>query len=184
MYDPSEDSFLLKKCLERFLKGKKLDLCVDMGAGSGIQGLAVAPFAKRILCVDVNPEVVLFLNDLFKDNFKFSIIESDLFLSVPEKFKGKVDLIAFNPPYLPREACEVDDLELTSGVEGVDLTLRFLSDCVYFLKPEGRLFFVASSLANISLIESKLVELDFKFKISGKEHIFFEDILVYEAWRI
>jgi HemK-related putative methylase len=184
MYEPQEDSLMLNRVLKNFLSDKKLDLCIDMGCGSGIQGLLMSSFSKKVLFVDINFDAISYVSDLVKHKKNCFVIKSDLFSNVSSKFKGMVDLIAFNPPYLPRESLEVDDLELTSGIEGVDLTLRFLCDCVSFLKPSGRLFFVASSLANISLIESKLVELNFKFDICAKEHIFFEDIIIFEAWRI
>lgn len=184
MYEPQEDSLMLSSVLKNFLSGKKLDLCIDMGCGSGIQGLLMSSFSKMVLFVDVNLDAVSYVSDLIKGKKNCLVVESNLFSNVDSNFKGRADLIAFNPPYLPRESDESDDLELTSGESGVDLTLKFLEDCVFFLKPSGKVFFVASSLSNIDLLESKLSELKFKFRVCAREHIFFEDIFVYEAWRI
>lgn len=180
MYEPEEDSFLLRDCVLDFLSGKSLNSCLDMGCGSGIQGFAMADFSDRVVFVDINSDSVNYVKSLIKDDGKFSVFVSDLFSNIPSG--SLFDLVVFNPPYLPRESGEVDDLDLTSGVSGLDTTLRFLKDCKHFLALNGRVFFVASSLSNLSLLDSFLEKEGYFFRVVKKKHLFFEDIIIYEAW--
>lgn len=180
MYESEEDSFLLRDCVVDFLSDKSLNSCLDMGCGSGIQGLAMVDFSKSVVCVDINPDSVSYVKSLVKNNDKFSVFVSDLFSSISKDFL--FDLIVFNPPYLPKEVDEVDDLELTSGVSGLETTLRFLKDSKSFLARDGRVFFVASSLSSPSFLNSFLEKEGYSFRVVKKKHFFFEDILIYEAW--
>ena len=90
IYEPSEDSYLLAKYVDKFSKGKVLDL----GTGSGIQAETALKHTKEVLATDISKEAVKFVK---KKGIKARI--SDLFSNINEKF----DLIIFNPPYLPRE---------------------------------------------------------------------------------
>ena len=85
IYEPAEDSELLKKYVSKYSKDKHF---LDMGAGSGIQGKAAAKAgAKSVLAVDIDSTVVNFLK-----KEKVEVVKSDLF----ENMNGKFDLIAFN----------------------------------------------------------------------------------------
>jgi release factor glutamine methyltransferase len=142
------------------------------------------PFCKKVLFVDINSESVDCVSNLIKDKCedKCFVVESDLFSGVPAKFKGGDDVIVFNPPYLPREKSEVDDVELTSGVSGIDVTSKFICSSKPFLKKNGRLFFVVSSLSDVSSLNSLLKREGFSFDVAKSDHFFFEDIMIYEAW--
>ena len=96
IYDPQEDSFLLAKYVDKFSKGKVLDL----GTGSGIQSEIALRHTKDVLAVDIDKESINFVK---KKKIKSEY--SNLFSNVNEKF----DLIIFNPPYLPEE--ELEDKE-------------------------------------------------------------------------
>lgn len=187
MYEPEDDSLMLSDVLKCFFeknKSEKFDLCIDMGCGTGIQGFVMEPFCSNVLFVDINQESVDYVSNLVKGKFddKCLVVKSDLFESVPDKFKGQVDVIVFNPPYLPREEHEVDDVELTGGVSGVDVTSKFIVESKSFLKKSGRLFFVVSSLSDVSFLNSLLKREGFSFDVVKSDHFFFEDIMVYEAW--
>ena len=181
MYEPQEDSFLLRDVVVDFLSENPVSHGLDMGTGSGILGLAMKPFCDLVVCVDVNQDVVSFVSDLVKDKPGFLVVESDLFSNLGS-FKKKFDVIVFNPPYLPREEFEVDDLELTSGESGLDITFRFVSDSRAFLKKSGKLFFVVSSLVDVNSLNDFLFGNGFGFRVVKKESFFFEEIMVYEAW--
>jgi len=98
VYPPSEDSFLLAEAIE----AEKGCSVLDMGTGSGIQGINAALLgAKTIVCTDLNKEALKNAEENAKSlglkGFEFR--QGNLF----EAAKGeKFDLIIFNPPYVPR----------------------------------------------------------------------------------
>ena len=56
IYKPREDSYLLKKYVEKYSKGKKV---IDIGAGSGIQAeTALKMGAKKVIASDIDKEAV------------------------------------------------------------------------------------------------------------------------------
>src|SRR3989344_4864863 len=103
IYEPREDSFLLAKYVEKYAKGKILDI----GTGSGIQAAAARKHSDDVTAVDIDEEAVEFAKSKGINAFK-----SDLF----ENVEGKYDLIIFNPPYLPEE--ENEDYEISRQVSG------------------------------------------------------------------
>jgi len=54
VYEPKEDSQLLADNLQV----KNGDIVLDMGCGSGIQGITASLKAKKVLSVDINPAAV------------------------------------------------------------------------------------------------------------------------------
>ncbi len=164
IYEPAEDSYLLQKFVKKLVRGKVL----DMGTGSGIQGLAALNNTKDVLSVDVNPEAV----ELCKSK-GLNCIESDLF----ENVKGKFDWIVFNPPYLPEDEREPLDSRLatTGGKKGDELLKRFLLDANNYLLPQGKILVLISSLTGKP---SELFK-GFKWKLLGSEKCFMEVLEVY-----
>lgn len=185
MYEPAEDSFLLKEAIIEFCKNKKeinsksskLNFALDMGTGSGILAQELANHFEKVIAVDINEETIKQIKEENKLNKKIILIQSDLFENVP---KQKFDLITFNPPYLPNEdGEEYEDEELTSGISGLNTTIEFLKQAKEFLNENGMILFIASSLAKINVLESEMKKLNYEFKQIKKQHIFFEDIIVY-----
>ena len=171
IYEPGEDSYLAQKYVSKY---SNVELVLDMGTGTGIQAITAAKNAKNVIAVDINPEAITqskLQADIDKiKNIKF--IVSDLFEKVP---KVKFDLIIFNPPYLPKHK-HVDDVALVSGKRGVDTTIRFLDSVNNFLKTNGKILLITSSLASHSLLNQGFKKNLLKKKELEKKHIFFEDI--------
>ncbi len=193
MYEPQEDSYLLRDVVLNYCKDKKkgkdtkndVKFFLDMGSGSGIQGFSVADLVSHVVMVDVDKEVVKYLKDeVVRKGMadKIDVFFSDLFDAVPNRFKGKFDLAVFNPPYLPKGDDDSDDRELYGGEDGIIVTKKFLEKVRFFLSEQGVVFFVASSHAKLDKLEDFMQENGFKFEVVAKEHIFFEDILIYKAF--
>lgn len=166
IYEPAEDSFLLQKYVKKYAKDKVL----DMGTGSGIQALASLEKTKDVLAVDINPSAV---GQLKKKGIKAKV--SDLFSNV----KGKFDLIIFNPPYLPEDKREPRDssISTTGGKKGYETIEKFLKQAKKFLKKDGKILLVFSSLTgNIEKLFSKY---SYGFKKLEEKKLFFEKIYVY-----
>ncbi|WP_324735167.1 HemK2/MTQ2 family protein methyltransferase [Thermococcus sp. SY098] len=178
VYEPAEDTFLLAENL----KIREGDIALDMGTGTGIIALLMAKKAKFVLGVDINPIAV----ELAKENAKINEIKnvefrvSDLF----ENVEGKFDIITFNSPYLPGEAEELKepiDLALIGGMRGKEVLDRFISQVKDYLKPNGIVQIVQSSITGVEDTIEKLTKLGFKVEITAKERYFFEEILVITA---
>lgn len=168
IYEPNDDSYLLAKYVDKFAKGKVLDL----GTGSGIQAEIALKHTKDVLAVDISKEAVEFVK---KKGIKAKV--SDLFSSINEKF----DLIIFNPPYLPKEKLEDNESKLitTGGKKGHEILERFFSKADNYLNKNGKILIVFSSLTKKRKIDKIIRKNNFKFELLEKEKIFFEELYCY-----
>lgn len=74
------------------------DRVLDMGTGSGINGIVAASRSHNVLAVDVNPAAVACATDNARRNGvadRVTVLESDLFRNA----SGRFDLIIFDPPF-------------------------------------------------------------------------------------
>lgn len=173
IYSPEEDSYLLSSSLEKIIpKIKKYEKLkyLEIGVGSGIQLKTLNSLGikkENLFGVDINKIAV---KQLIK--MGFNCIESNLFSNV----KGKYDIILFNPPYLPQDDFEPHDSRIatTGGKNGSEIINLFLSESKKYLKNEGRIFLLTSSL-------TKGIKWNgFNKKLIGKKKIFFEELRVWE----
>lgn len=173
VYEPGEDSLLLKEAiLKENLSGKK---CLDLGCGSGIQGLAMNNAgSKNIFCADINYKALLVSQKnlvSIKEYVRF--IESNLFSS----FKDDVfDFIAFNPPYVPSDEIKWKDLD--GGENGTKIINEFLSQFLGHLSSKGVCLLLISSLNNKEEIISRLKEMGLFVEIISNKKLFFEELFV------
>lgn len=168
VYRPREDSYLLARHVQEFVRGEVL----DMGTGSGIQAVEAAekPDVSRVVAVDVNPVAVESAKRLAESRGvagKMMFVASDLF----ENVEGTYDWIVFNPPYLPGE-CGADDASWAGGETGGETIRRFLREAQGHLKKSGSILMVYSS-------HTGLTEADFggyKVEKLGEMRLFFETL--------
>lgn len=172
MYEPSDDSYFFEKYINSL--HEKYDLALDMGTGSGILAKALLKKSKKVLVVDVQQEVI------DKLNIKAEKHQSNLFFNIPKTYHKKIDLIVFNPPYLPLGEDEFD-VEVHGGILGVETTIKFLSQAKKYLKKNGKILFIASNNANLEFLNLKLLEFNYKYEIKDELKLFFEKLYIYEA---
>ncbi|AQZ12143.1 MTQ2 (YDR140W) [Zygosaccharomyces parabailii] len=161
VYEPSEDSFLLLDCFEQdqnFLKRKFQDQFVivcELGPGSGILTtfLMQNKIPKRentlYLALDISPWALeATLDAQERNNCQESILEviqNDLTGSLRN---GTIDLLIFNPPYVPAERVPERpsgkdernqwlDLALLGGEDGMIVTQKVLNQLDNILSPRG-----------------------------------------------
>ena len=171
LYEPREDSRLLAKYAKKYAKG----LVLDIGTGSGIQALEAAKKknVKKVVAVDIQKDVVDYCKEKIK-NKKIKFMQSDLFSGV----KGRFDTIIFNPPSLPEDV-RLKDLTVDGGKKGYEVIERFLNEVSDYLKPNGMVLIIFSSLTKKEKVDEFIETSLLKSKILEKKHIFFEDLYVY-----
>ncbi len=172
-YEPMEDSTLLESYVRQYAKGSVL----DMGTGSGIQATTAAHSNKvvSILATDIQKSTIDYCKKCIK-NRKITFKVSDLFENIPDK---KFDTIIFNPPYLPQDL-KIKDLTLDGGKKGYEVIERFLNNANNFLKLDGIILIVFSSLTKKEKIDEFIKNNLLEFELLEKQHYFFEDLYVYK----
>lgn len=174
IYEPREDTFLILKEVRRYAKGTVL----DMGTGSGILAIAASKKAKQVIGVDINKKVLDYARKKSAniDNIKF--IYSDLFKNLK---KQKFDLIIFNPPYLPEEKKEPKWLktQITGGKKGYEILDSFFEKASSYLKPNGKILVLFSTLTGIDKVHEILENYAFNYQKLAEETFDFETLFVY-----
>ena len=140
IYMPAEDTYLLRDAaLSEVLPD---DFVLEIGTGSGEIAAAVSKIAKQTLACEINPHAASYAHEINR----VEVVRCDLFSAV----SGRFDLILFNAPYLPTAPEErIDDwLEyaLDGGISGCDTVFRFLREAPAYLKENGRILLLISSL--------------------------------------
>lgn len=165
VYQPGEDSLLIKEYLEELnLEGKKV---LEIGTGSGILALTAAEQGAEVTAVDINTEALERAREEAEErDLDIDFVESDLFGNVESSF----DLIIFNPPYLPREEEDLGDEEIWSGgKKGIEVSRKFISRVDSYLGDEGEALLLLSSKAEYE----ELVE-EYSLEIVEEEKLWFE----------
>ncbi|KAK8833328.1 hypothetical protein WA577_007859 [Blastocystis sp. JDR] len=117
IYEPDQDSFLFLDSLEKeFETIQHIDpyMIVEIGPGSGI----ISTFLTRIvnaqhptctLAIDINEDACRVTKETYKENHIAygEAIHGNLLQGTLERLRNKVDVLLFNPPYVPTESNEV-----------------------------------------------------------------------------
>lgn len=184
VYKPSDDTFLLLKNL----KVNRGDVVLEIGCGCGIITLKAAKKAKKVVATDLNPFAVKITRENVKLNrltCKVEVRQGDLFN--PIRKNEKFNLIVFNPPYLPTS--KKDKVEgwigkaWDGGSTGRKIIDRFLAEAKTFLKKDGRILMVQSTLSNVKKTIKKLCKEGFSVKVLEKKDFDFETLICFEAFK-
>ena len=162
-------------------KDLKKSKILDIGTGSGIQAIAAAKNkrVKKVLAIDIQKEIIEQCKKNIKSK-KISFVTSDLFQIF--KKNEKFDTIIFNPPYLPSEI-KVKDLTIEGGKKGYEVLERFLNQVNNYLKINGIVLIVFSSLTKKEKIDEIVKNNLLEFEELEKKHIFFEDLHIYKIMK-
>lgn len=182
VYEPAEDSFLFAENLEV----KEGDFVLDMGTGCGILGVIAAEKASAVVAVDINPYAVRCAKENAEQNkaiSKMLFIQGDLFS--PFNFNVKFDLILFNAPYLPTEPNEGAswaELAWAGGCGGREVIDRFIRAAPKYVKRDGRIFLMQSTLTNVKKTIEGFAKEGLKTSILARRSLpFFEALVLVKA---
>jgi release factor glutamine methyltransferase len=184
VYFPSEDSWLLEECIKK--EDLSESVCLDLGCGSGVQGLAMLKQgARKVIFADLNSCAL----KIAKENLKKIKTQnpghtlghawfkkSNLFSALG---KQKFDFVAFNPPYVPSESGQAMKwVDLDGGENGVEVINEFICAVGKHLNKNGVVLLLVSSLNNPKKIMADLKKQGFNVKVVGRKKLFFEELIV------
>lgn len=146
-YEPAEDSRLLAQTVVDDLTGTPL--VVDVGTGSGFVGATIQEeTSARVIGTDLNPHACRRAQER-----GLAVVRADLIHSFRE---GMVDVVVFNPPYLPVDPeTEWDDwfeVALSGGESGRVVIEAFLDDVGRVLTPHGRVYLLVSTFTGMDRV--------------------------------
>ena len=176
VYEPLEDSYLMADALEAEMKRRTFKSILDMGTGCGFLAI-IAKFlspASAVVAVDKSYEAIEIAQENARRNgMDIDFEVSDLFQFVT----GKYDLIIFNPPYL--RPIKEDVKAKNSGMwADTGVIQRFLISARRYLKPDGIILLLLSSLSDPAILEA--ARKHWKIRMLAKKDLDFEQIFVFE----
>jgi release factor glutamine methyltransferase len=178
MYAPSDDTFLLADCIRQYKGSRALEIGVGSGlllntleknfvyvAGSDID-LQALQHCKQQTSTSSSANVLLVCCDA---GSAFGI--------------GKFDLIVSNPPYLPNDNDDdnnILDPTVHGGPTGIEATIHFINSALPLLAGDGKILIVISSFANSSALDKVVLENSMHKKVVKEKRLFYETLYIVE----
>lgn len=170
VFIPTQTTKYLFDEIKKKISKRKNIILSDMGCGNGVIGISLYKKLKNIKHLyfsDISKEAIINCKKNLKLNkIKFTnatFLVSDVF----EKFNNeKFDVIINDISGISEDVAKISPwfkkVPCSSGINGTDLTINFLSNYKYYLKKNGIVFFPIISLCN----EKKIFNFLRKFKIN------------------
>ncbi|MBQ8733905.1 MAG: peptide chain release factor N(5)-glutamine methyltransferase [Anaerotignum sp.] len=150
---PRGDTEVLVETILEKQQSEPIKSILDIGTGSGCIPVSLGHYGKfeKIMAVDISPKALGYATKNAAENrVSIDFYESDLFTNIPSEWKGRLDAIVSNPPYIPKKdiaelMTEVKDFEpmnaLDGGEDGLDFYRAIVEQGREWLKDGGWLFF-------------------------------------------
>jgi release factor glutamine methyltransferase len=124
VYEPSDDTFLMLDALYNEFGGENAERLssirnvVEIGSGTGVSTVFLGLMLQEtdnsdatLYATDINKEAIRVTCDTAKENNlvlkSLEAIQCDLATPLLQKLRNKVDVLIFNPPYVPTPEAEV-----------------------------------------------------------------------------
>ncbi|KAH9836501.1 S-adenosyl-L-methionine-dependent methyltransferase [Rhodofomes roseus] len=174
VYEPAEDTFILLDALEQDAESLRLSLprvCLEIGSGSGcvssFVGSILGPSSALYVATDINPHACHCTKLTGRQN-KTPIEPLNASLATPlmQRLKHAVDILIFNPPYVPTYDDEADGAQQgadiqgawAGGKDGMQVTDVLLDQVENLLSPIGRFYLVAVKQNDVPAIRRRLLD--------------------------
>ncbi|CAH0478526.1 unnamed protein product [Peronospora belbahrii] len=157
VYEPAEDTFLFVDALQAELPQLvALDptICVEIGCGSGAVFVYLATQLQQLgvqsmfLATDINRLATSVAQQTAMNNGAqtFDLVRTDLLQCYEHRIQGLVDVLLFNPPYVPTPSKEVGSMGIEAawagGRHGRQVINRLLPKLKNLLSPQGIFYMV------------------------------------------
>ena len=145
--EPWDYNILSKTVLKEV---KQTDKVLDMGTGTGVQGLVAASKSGDVTAVDVNPfavECAKLNREINNLSSRLTVKQSDLF----ENVSGKFDVIIFDPPF--RWSKPRDEWEKSCADENYATMNAFFEQAKNYLAPDGKLLIHFGTSGDLSYLK-------------------------------
>ncbi len=187
-YEISKDVFnpkyyVTSQFMSKNMTISKGDVVLDMGTGSGIQAITAGLKASKVIAIDINPEAVTFARKNVRANkleTVISVMEGDLF--IPLKQQPLFDTILFTPPYM--EGMPKKDFEHALYDRKKQLITRFFEEAGHYLKPDGCIQMLYSSIAGPDQALKIAGKLGWTHTLMAHEKTLTESFYIYKFSRI
>jgi release factor glutamine methyltransferase len=142
VYPPSEDTYLLCDGILQDLSENpdfNPNIIVEVGCGSGCVIVFASQLVKKIYpsqvfqsyATDINPKALdMAMKTASANEIDLIPVQTDLLASLEDQLAHNIDILIFNPPYVPTSSEEIGGCGIAAswagGVDGREVTDRFL----------------------------------------------------------
>ncbi|KAJ7919054.1 S-adenosyl-L-methionine-dependent methyltransferase [Mycena leptocephala] len=174
VYEPAEDTFILLDALEQDaeqLKSMRPRISLEIGSGSGcvssFLGSIAGPSGRSLSLHGYKPHACKCSTATGRQNkVSLELVNTSLAHPLLSRLHKSVDIILFNPPYVPTVYDEASgaqrdrDIEgsWAGGQDGMEVTDKFFPQVADLLSPCGRFYLVAVAQNNIPDIQRRMHE--------------------------
>ncbi|KAK8806196.1 hypothetical protein WA171_007281 [Blastocystis sp. BT1] len=192
VYEPDQDSFLFLDALEEeysFLQTLHPSLLLEIGPGTGI----ISSFLSRLLnksnpvatiAIDINLDACVITKQTYQQNsIPFTdVIRSNLLQCIGERLKNAVDIIIFNPPYVPTSSEETFLPSIESayagGIRGREVIDVLLPNVSSILSQGGVFYLLLEQVNNPEEVTSILERTGLKGKLVLRKQCRGEELMI------
>ena len=158
IYEPDADSFLLLDALQEhhsIIVERQPSILLEFGPGSGLATTFLAKHfcstPRLFFAVDLNPHACQFTQRTFRQNdlmtkHYLNVVQCNLADPLLDRLSSQVDLIVFNPPYVPTETSDVSEvIERTyaGGKHGIEVIEKAIEQAGRLLAKNGLFYLLA-----------------------------------------
>lgn len=194
VYEPAEDTFILLDALEQdadYLRQLSPLVCLEIGSGSGCVSAFVAkilgPSSSVFLSTDINQHAsVCTQRTGVQNQVSLNPVTANLVSPLRQRLRHAVDILIFNPPYVPTDDFEADDAQKdktisgawAGGLDGMAITDVILGQVEELLSSHGQFYLVAVKQNDVPRKQERMLrEHNLKSQVvlqrrAGREHLF------------
>ena len=176
MYAPSDDTFLLADCIRQY-KGSR---ALEIGVGSGLLLNILEKNFVYVAGSDIDLQALQHCKQQNTSSANVLLVCCDAGSAFGI---GKFDLIVSNPPYLPNNDDDdnnILDPTVHGGPTGIEATVHFINSALPLLAGDGKLLIVISSFANSSALDKVVLENNMHKKVVKEKRLFYETLSIVE----